>query len=350
MRGLLGFVVLLALAGGGWLKWALDARPVGNPALVTVELPRGATLDDVVERLGDANLAPRPDLLWFVLRYAGEPERIEAGLHELPGDARALDLAELLKRPAKARELSLTLVPGESIWEAAQRVEEAGLATAAEVVALAARRDPGLPVGPDRAERPDGVAATWLEGFLYPDTYRFRPDAGAEEVVARATERFREVWGALSRRRASDLMALEQSHDLSPWQLVILASLVEEEAVLPSEQPTIAGVFLNRLGRKMPLQTDPTLVYHPGRVGRPPTPRDRKNSDNPYNTYAHAGLPPGPICSPSAGALEAVLAPERHGWIYFVARRDGRGSHAFARTFVEHKKNIAKYLNGGSDP
>ena len=116
------------------------------------------------------------------------------------------------------------------------------------------------------------------------------------------------------------------------------------EAKVASEAPIIAGVFMNRLRVSMRLQTDPTLIYHPKRLGRAPGPSDRKDATNPYNTYAHDGLPPGPICSPTRTAIEATLSPSRHDFLYFCARHDGTGRHAFARTLEEHEANVTRYL------
>ncbi|MCB9727298.1 MAG: endolytic transglycosylase MltG [Deltaproteobacteria bacterium] len=345
-------VVTLAAAGFVWR--VLTARPAHDAAPVTVEVPRGASGRAVVELLAARGLVEQPDLAWLALSALGGLGKVEAGRHVLPGNPTLLELAKLLRRPASVAQVTLTLVPGESVWQAAQRVEAAGLGTRAELLALAA--DPvlardllKLPVGAARPPRADGVQPTWLEGFLYPETYFFAPDAGARAVVDRTTAMFRKVWERLKTRRRSDVLAIRDRYGLSDADLVTLASLVEEETKAQEEAPTIAGVFYNRLARSMPLQTDPTLVYRPDRVGRPPTPTDRRDATNPYNTYAHSGLPPGPICSPGARALEAVLAPERHDWLYFVARRDARGTHAFARTLAEHEANIRRYLRAPRD-
>ena len=156
----------------------------------------------------------------------------------------------------------------------------------------------GLPVGPERASRTDQVPPTYLEGFLYPETLYFTPGVETEEVLTRIVDGFKSVWKDLMTRRGSDWKAIRQRYDLKDHELVVLASLVQEESTRKEEAPHIAGVFYNRIERGMPLQTDPTLVYHPASVGRVPTPDDRRNAANPYNTYAHKGLPPGPICSP----------------------------------------------------
>ena len=244
--------------------------------------------------------------------------------------------------------MSLTLIPGETLWHLGARLERAGLSTSEALITLASERswakERGLPVGPKRSARPDGVAHTYLEGFLTPETHFFAPDASLEEVLIRLTAKFESMWKRLSQTRHSDLKLLQEQYGLTRAQIVTLASLVEREVKVPSEAPIIAGVFLNRLRVGMRLQTDPTLIYHPKHIDSVPSPARRRDASNPYNTYAHDGLPPGPICSPTRLALEAVLAPSRHDFLYFCARRDGSGRHAFSRTLEEHESNVSRYL------
>lgn len=241
----------------------------------------------------------------------------------------------------------VTLLPGRSVWEVADAIDKKLPGTREAVLAIAAdeawARRRGLPV-PARSPRADGVQDTFLEGFLYPETYFVAPDATAEEVVERAVAEFEEVFGALAASHAQAFARLEQELGLGPAEVVVLASLVEEETSLREEAPRIAGVFLNRLRRGMRLETDPTLMYRPDRVATVPTPKERKDASNPYNTYAIKGLPPGPICSPGRPALAAVLEAETHDYLFFVARRDGTRAHAFAATLAEHEANIERYL------
>ena len=136
---------------------------------------------------------------------------------------------------------------------------------------------------------------------------------------------------------------LEKSTKLSRHQILTLASIVEKEAVLPQERPLIASVFLNRLKKKMPLQSDPTATYGLRAFGGKVTGSDVRR-DTPYNTYIIAGLPPGPIGNPSDGAIEAVLKPASTGYYYFVARKDG--SHQFSVTLDEHNRAVKQYLKG----
>ena len=187
---------------------------------------------------------------------------------------------------------------------------------------------------------------TYLEGFLFPETYFFHPDTNVLEALSVTSKHFNNYWTQALKTRVSDLRLLRKRYGVQDHDIVTLASLIERESAAREEAGIIAGVFYNRLAKGMPLQTDPTLVDHPEKVGRPPGPDDRRDGTSPYNTYAHRGLPPGPICSPSAEAIRAALTPQRHDYLYFCARRDGTGRHAFARTYDEHRENVARYLKG----
>ncbi len=345
---------LALLLVGGLVGAALIAsfglsRPAGNPAEVRVTVPRGVTLDGLVDALGDSGLAPRPWVNSWALRLRGSLDTVRAGTHRMPGDAHAWEVAGLLAANSSVEPgVRLTIVDGMSVWQVAARLERLGIGTAKDFITLAADRGAavklGLPVGAKRPPRPDGVAATYLEGFLYPDTYFFDTGATQQQVVARVTGRFRRVWDKLKRQFSVDMALARTNYGLDELGLVTLASLVAKEAQDRTEGPKIAGVFLNRIREGMRFQTDPTLMYRPDRVGKPPSPRERRDRSNPYNTYAYDGLPPGPITSPGEAALRAALVPARHDYIFFAARRDGSGRHAFARTLKEHDANIDRYL------
>jgi len=347
--------MLLALIAGGWLGYALLKTPEDAKSKVDITVQRGTSGRELVGLLNEAKLVHSPEVAYWVLRLSGTFETLKAGTYSVPGDARIMDLPLFLGEEARVKHIVLTLIPGESVWEAAQRMEAAGLTDQVTILERARDRDwirktLKVPVGPKRAARPDGVPQTYLEGFLYPETLHFTPGVTLDAVLERVTSGFRRVWEDLVTRRRADLLAVRDRYKITEHQLVALASLVEEESSLRDEAPVIAGVFYNRLDKGMPLQTDPTLVYHPASVGRAPTPRDRRNPKNPYNTYQNKGLPPGPICSPGRFALSAVLTPARHDYLYFVAKRDGGGGHVFARTLEEHRENIRKYLQEPRDP
>jgi UPF0755 protein len=180
------------------------------------------------------------------------------------------------------------------------------------------------------------VSAATAEGYLFPETYEFLTGSQPSDVVRRMVRQFLSVYSELS----NSPIAVRQSH-LAFSDVVILASIVEREAKMPEEFPRVAGVFVNRLRRRMPLQSCATVEYLlPERKGVLSV--DDTKTESPYNTYLHTGLPPGPICNPGRRALAAALSPERNDYLFFVARGDG--THAFSRTAAEHATNCRALL------
>jgi UPF0755 protein len=182
------------------------------------------------------------------------------------------------------------------------------------------------------------MPASLAEGELLPETYHFSRNASREEVAERMRKSITDLLGELWPKRAEGLPLA------TPEEAVILASIVEKETGVPEERPLIAGVFINRLLKRMRLQSDPTVTYGitlgQAPLGRALTRRDL-NDPTPYNTYQIDGLPPGPIANPGRKALEAVLNPSATDYLYFVA--DGTGGHAFAKTLREHQNNVNKW-------
>jgi UPF0755 protein len=198
-----------------------------------------------------------------------------------------------------------------------------------EFVSVASSAPPGIDYLPPSAS---------TEGFLFPDTYILSRDTGPDELVEILLRNF-------SLHLTSDIREGFARQDLEPYQAVILASIVQREAVQAEEQPQIASVFLNRLAQGMKLDSDPTVQYALGYdpVGSTwwtnPLSSEDLQVDSPYNTYLYPGLPPGPIANPSLGALRAVALPAQTPYQYFRARCDGSGLHLFAETFEEHLEN-----------
>ncbi len=177
-----------------------------------------------------------------------------------------------------------------------------------------------------------------LEGYLFPSTYRVTHKTTAHQLCRLMTEEFRRQWKALGGDKQSD-----KTH-----QIVIVASLVEKESALPDERPKVASVFLNRLRLGMPLQCDPTTVYAALLENRYRGVIHKSDlaSLSPYNTYTHAGLPPGPIANPGSMSLKAALYPADTDFLYFVAKPNGAGSHAFSSSLAEHEKAVLQYRRG----
>ncbi|HEX7950320.1 MAG TPA: endolytic transglycosylase MltG [Candidatus Limnocylindrales bacterium] len=208
------------------------------------------------------------------------------------------------------------------------------------------------------ADAPEGAS---LEGFLWPSSYRVLPDTTAEELVRLMLDKFIENVG-------EERLTVPASRGLTAYQVIVLASIVEREAKVDEEKPLIAGVYTNRLDPKTwprgVLEADPTVIYahDTAELGKLPVPDWQRYSfwgpiggglaDYPlppfvdaYNTYSHKGLPPGPLSTPTIASIDAALEPDTStGYLYFVAKGDGSGTSAFARTFAEHQANIKKYL------
>jgi UPF0755 protein len=178
-----------------------------------------------------------------------------------------------------------------------------------------------------------GVEGESLEGYLFPETYRLPRGLPPLEIARTMVEQFHSTWREIAPGAAES--------GLSMREVVTLASIVEKETGVPAERPLIAAVFLNRLARGMRLETDPTVIYgiedFDGNLRRV----DLENAENPYNTYRIAGLPPGPIASPGAEALHAVVSPAESDHLFFVSRNDG--THVFSRTYAEHVAAVDRF-------
>jgi UPF0755 protein len=183
-----------------------------------------------------------------------------------------------------------------------------------------------------------GIAAETVEGYLYPSTYNLVKLDEPAALIRQMAGQFRKVY-------AEKFSVLESATRLSQIQIITLASIVEKEAVVPQEKPVIASVFLNRLKKGIPLQSDPTATYGIRAFGGKVSGSDVRR-DTPYNTYLLKGLPPGPIGNPGADAIEAVLQPARTGYYYFVAKSDG--THHFSVSLDEHNRAVRLYLKGGA--
>jgi UPF0755 protein len=183
-----------------------------------------------------------------------------------------------------------------------------------------------------------GITGSTVEGYLYPSTYNLVKIENPGELIRLMAGQFRKVY-------AERFAKIESGSRLSQNQIIALASIIEKEAVVPQEKPVIASVFLNRLKKGMPLQSDPTATYGVRAFGGKVSGSDVRR-DSPYNTYLISGLPPGPIGNPGAEAIESVLKPASTGYYYFVAKKDG--THHFSASLDEHNRAVRLYLKGGA--
>lgn len=324
-KGLVALVVLVLVVSAVTVVWAWNAlwRPLDNRE-TTLEVPADATGRWVLANLHQLGLMPSELAGRLYLRFFAEDRHLLYGRYRIPALSRP---AEILERilSGEVETMTVTIVEGSSAEEASEVCSAAGLGTIEEWRELVSRGDLIHDVAP---------SALTLEGFLFPDTYRFAVGLPATSAVQHMLDRFRDVW----REEATE----------SLWrpllELVTLASLVEAETSVPDERPRIAGVFANRLRKGMLLQCDPTVVYALKRRDewRGRLLRRHWQTDDPYNTYRYPGLPPGPINNPGRQALAAAITPESHDYLYFVAAPGG--GHTFTRTLRDHERAVSVWL------
>ena len=335
----LGLLLLLALAGGGWVAYEahtfMNTTPETPGRDVFFDVPAGARLAQVsagLVKLGVVTDARKLDLL---ARYKKWENRLQAGRFALnTGWLPEKVLDELVNgHPVLYR---VTVPEGLSWWQTGKVLEEAGL-----VVFEDFRR---VVTDPDFL-RHYGIPFATAEGFLMPDTYLLKKNevidlAQAKAVAGRMVDNFwrktAAVWPDGKKPGPG------QADQLKTW--IILASIVEKETGIDAERARVAGVYQNRITKGMLLQADPTVIYglgpaFDGNLRR----RDLDDANNLYNTYQRPGLPPGPICSFGAAALAAAVRPEAHNYLYFVAKFDG-GEHVFSTNLTDHNKAVRQYL------
>jgi len=321
---ILAVLLMVVAAVAVWL-WATLWRPRA-PEAVELVVTEGSSGREVLEGLQEAGLLPSTIAGHLYLRTIGRGRSFRFGHYYFAAGDRPVDALERLL-DGRVEMATVTIIEGSDVATVADQMAAAGFGREDEWLAVARRVDWIGDLAPE---------ATTLEGFFFPDTYSFAVGIGATTAGRHLIRRFRMVWG--------DEWALRDEPTWgSPFEVVVLASLVEAETSLASERERVAGVYLNRLRRGMLLQCDPTVVYALKRrgewVGR--LLRVHLGVDDPFNTYRYPGLPPGPINSPGRAAIRAALHPESHDFLYFVAAPGG--GHTFSRTLAEHNRAVAMW-------
>lgn len=347
IRRELGYVLaalslaILATAAGVYLHYSsvVDAPVLSSGETETLVIPQNTAWPGVVDRLEASGLV---DHRWYFELWArrrGLPRSAKAGRYEIDGPVGWRELADLLREGGKAEGVKLTVPEGWTIFHVADRVERLGLGDREQLLKLARSSE---------LLNELSIEGESVEGYLYPETYEFSAEAGAEQVIRRMVGKWREVWRKIAAAHQGALDELKETYDFDRHDIVTLASLVEAETPVREERPVVARVFLNRIDEGMRLQTDPSCVYGAETYLKTPTPELCNDPANRYSTYVIDGLPPGPIANPSRESLEAAVDPsdaeDAKEYLYFVARQDGTGRHVFSRTYREHRRAIRKYL------
>jgi UPF0755 protein len=339
----------LVVTGVLGLRWAFgypDRALPGPKAPHKLTVPRGATFGVVLRELRQAGIVDRPFFFRLFANSSGMAERLRPGTYTVRPGMTPRQLLRMLVKGPEIKLVTVTIPEGKHMLQVAGILAEAGVAEREALVAQMRSR---------RFARSLGIPAATVEGYLFPDTYRFRPGAAPERVIRTLVARHREVMRQLKARHPSYLIRLRNRFRFEDHQIVVLASIVEKETGVARERPLIAGVFLNRLHlprfRSRKLETDPTIIYgctvperksaacrqFKGRIRR----IHLEDAENPYNTYQHKGLPPGPIANPGRAALRAVIRPTPSEYLYFVSKNDG--SHHFSKTYAEHDRMVDRY-------
>lgn len=320
MKAFLSFLslcLLLLAAGALMIGYGIhsysSSGPLKTDKMVLIE--KGSGVSSIANKLVQENIIYN-DLVFKVAARFGD--FLKAGEYEFPAGASTAKVLQMLQE-GDVFDRKITIVEGYTVQQIIKR--------------LNARDD----LMGDIKNMPK-------EGTLLPNTYHFVKNEERQNVINRMAENMTVALDEAWKRRANNLPIKTKAEALT------LASIVEKETSVAEERERVAGVFINRLRKGMPLQTDPTVIYAitkgdikedgKGPLGRRLLRKDLQ-FDSPYNTYKYSGLPPGPIANPGIDSIKATLNPEEHDYIFFVA--DGTGGHAFAKTLAEHNRNVAKW-------
>ncbi len=319
VRAFLLFVLVLVLASAG--AYFLLVLPYGPSTRTLVAIAPGTSVQGIGWTLQKNGIVR--NRFAFDLLARVERRTLKAGVYRFDRPAPLLDVYQRL-RIGDVYTIALTIPEGYNMFDVAAAMEKAGLGPRNAFMA-AERQDTGL-------IRDLDPNAPSLEGYLFPDTYKLAPNMMPEQILGEMVQHF---------RQEAQRLGLTQNIPAT----VILASLVERETPVGTDRPMVASVFQNRLARKMPLDTDPSIIYAAllDKRYRGTIYASDLKAQSPYNTYTHTGLPPGPICNPGVPSLEAAMHPAKTNFLYFVSDPASPGHSRFAATLQEHQRNVAVY-------
>ena len=329
-------ILLLILGGVGFWGYQKLTEFVHTPVNVTQDqlltIDRGTTGSKLAALLEQEKILEHADLLPWLLKLQPQLNKVKAGTYSLTGVKTLQDLLDMINS-GKEAQFSVKFIEGKTFKEWRKNLENAPHLkqtlqgkTDKEIMALL-----DIPAV-------SKAVYEWnnMEGWLYPDTYNYTPNSTDLELLKRSTTRLQKALDKAWNERDENLPLAD------PYQMLILASIVEKETGIAAERPQVASVFINRLKANMKLQTDPTVIYGMGESYTGNIRKKDLETMTPYNTYMIEGLPPTPIAMVSESALQAVAHPEKTDFYYFVA--DGSGGHKFTRNLNEHNKAVQEYL------
>ena len=322
IRLFLGFALVALMAAVG-ITFSLAQPYKGFSSDVILDFPKGTSTADMASELANAGVV-RSSWQFLLARAFRSSARLQAGEYRFANPASVWTVFDRIAR-GDVFFYELTVPEGSNLFDIAQSVDQLGFLKGSDFLAVA--RDPAM-------IRDLAPTAPTLEGYLFPSTYRVTRATSVQQLCRMMTDLFRKKWHEL---QPGDTASLAE--------IVTLASLVEKETAVPEERPVVASVYKNRLRLGMALDCDPTTIYaalledrYRGVIYK-----SDLASGNQYNTYRHAGLPPGPIANPGLSSLKAALAPATTEYLYFVAKPDGSGGHHFSTSISEHDRAVLDY-------
>jgi UPF0755 protein len=325
---ILALLLLVTAAAAAWYAWRAYTQPLPLPVVpFAFDVRQGASLSAVARELGSTGALPQPLALIALARWRGVDRAIKAGSYEFDAGTTLPQLLAKLTQ-GDVTQTSMVIVEGTTFAELKRALK-----------ANPAVRNTLLDLPDAEIMAKLGVPDATPEGRFFPDTYFFANGSSDAALLNRARKAMDARLAAAWEHRATDLPFN------SPYEALILASIVEKETGRASDRPLIASVFVNRLRKGMRLQTDPTVIYGLGAAFDGDLRRRDLEADTPFNTYTRDGLPPTPIALVSQASLDAVLNPPATEYLYFVARGDGTSK--FSATLIEHNRAVSKFQKGG---
>ena len=329
-------ILLLILSGVGFWGYQKLTEFVHTPVNATQDqlltIDRGTTGSKLAALLEQEKILEHADLLPWLLKLQPQLNKVKAGTYSLTGVKTLQDLLDMINS-GKEAQFSVKFIEGKTFKEWRKNLENAPHLKQT----LQGKSDKEIMALLDIPAVAKAVYE-WnnMDGWLYPDTYNYTPNSTDLELLKRSTSRLQKALDKAWNERDENLPLVD------PYQMLILASIVEKETGVAAERPQVASVFINRLKANMKLQTDPTVIYGMGEGYTGNIRKKDLETITPYNTYMIEGLPPTPIAMVSESALQAVAHPAKTDFYYFVA--DGSGGHKFTRNLNEHNKAVQEYL------
>jgi UPF0755 protein len=324
LRALLLLILFAALAAFGWLYHFANKELSLPESPFRFTLKAGSTMKSVARQLTESELLAEPWTFVALARIIGKSTQIKAGEYELDRAMTPLALLRLFAKGQQAEQVPIQFIEGQTFVEIRKLLDD-----------HPALKHDSKDLSESEILRAVGATETKAEGMFFPDTYLVIPGTGDLKLLQRA-------YAAMQNHLASAWEARDPGLPyVDAYQALIMASIIEKETGQPSERPLIASVFINRLKKRMLLQTDPTVIYGMGPQYNGNIRKADLQRDTPYNTYTRAGLPPTPIAMPGLAAITAALKPATSNALYFVAKGDG--SHEFSANLVEHNRAVNKY-------